>query len=85
MSSYATKWKPITKDEYFKIYSHFLVVYSSYTNTDGNDGLSYYPNMLTTWGDDSKELIKCIASKENAEQEKWDYKYYQATEWEAHE
>lgn len=83
MSSYATKWTKITKEEYFEIYSHFLLVYSSYTNPDGDDGLSFSPQMLTTWGDKEKELIKSVATKESRQQEKWDMEYFKAIEWEA--
>ena len=58
MSRLATEWEPITKEEYHAIYNDSLFVYSTYTNTDGDDGLSSQPQLYTTWGDDEKEESK---------------------------
>ena len=85
MSRYATKWKPISKEEYFEIYNGTLSVYSSYSNPDGNDGLTYTPQMLTTWGNDEKELIRHERTKENRDANDWEYKYWKALEWEVEE
>lgn len=90
MSKQATRWSAITAEEYHAIYKNWLNVYSSYTNPDGEDGLTSTPQMLTTWGDDEKELIKSEAKREKtypSEQFKvpWEYKYYKAIEWEEEE
>ncbi|RTL03791.1 hypothetical protein EKK58_12075 [Candidatus Dependentiae bacterium] len=90
MSLYATKWEQISAEEYRSIYDKGLIVYSSYTNPDGDDGISCSPQMMTTWGDDERQLIKSYATRtrEQAEDKtkwEWDYKYYKAIEWEVHE
>lgn len=90
MSKYANKWQKITVEEYRSIYNDKLKPYSSYTNPDGNDGLSSQPQMLTTWGDDEKEIIKSIARREKtypSEQHEvpWEYSYYKAIDWEEEE
>lgn len=88
MSKCATKWEPCSKEEYHKIYNDKLGVYSSYTNPDGNDGLSSQPQLFTTWGDDEKELIKCIGTRDRDYEPNtwnWDWKHWIAVEWEAEE
>lgn len=85
MSLYATKWEPVAQEEYHAIYNKDLSVYSSYTNPDGNDGLSYTPRILTTWGNKERELIKCIGTRERDFKPgtwDWDWKYWKAVEWE---
>lgn len=81
MSVYATKWCPISAEEYRKIYDGALHVYASYTNPDGDDGLTYEPQILTTWGDDEKELIKSVARRPTKHDE-WSYEHWKAVEWE---
>lgn len=84
MSLYATKWVPCTAEEYHKIYNDRLHVYASYTNHDGSDGLSYQPQIYTSWGDDEKELIRCEASRErdgNGGFTPWEYKHSIAIDW----
>lgn len=90
MSAYATRWNQISAEEYRSLYDKGLVVYSSYTNQDGDDGLSCVPQIMTTWGDDKRQLIKSYATrtKEQAEDKskwEWDYQYYKAIEWEVEE
>jgi deoxyadenosine/deoxycytidine kinase len=88
MSIYATKWKPITVEEYSAIWDESFHVYSGYTNLDGNDGLSSIPTLLTTWGDGEKELLKSVATRDrDFEPDTWDwrYKYWKAIEWEIDE
>lgn len=85
MGVYASKWEPITQGEYHAIYNNSLRVYSSYTNPDGNDGLSYQPQLFTTWGNEEKELIKYIGTRERDYPPgtwDWDWKHWKAVEWE---
>jgi len=85
MSRYATKWESCTAAEYHSVSKDTLSVYSSYTNPDGEDGISSQPQILTTWGDDEKELLRShgYRDKEDAKAGKWawDYKYWKAIEW----
>jgi len=81
MGRYATRWKRIERDEYFKIYRHSLDVYSSFTSPDGCE-LSDRPAMKTTWGDGEKELIRSEASKKSRHDKDWKYEYWKAIEWE---
>jgi hypothetical protein len=83
---YAEKWKEITAERYFEIYNNLgeqASVYSGYTNPDGDDGLSSTPQILTTWGDDKNELIKCVRRKEDREDKEWKERFWEAVEWEA--
>lgn len=87
MSKYAERWTPCTKEEYFAIYNDKLSVYSSYTNPDGNDGITYTPQMSTTWGDEERELIRSEARREKEYEGEynmnpWSYEYYKAVKWE---
>jgi len=88
---YATKWEPITQEEFHEIYKRKLNVYSGYTNPDGDDGLSSQPQLYITWGNDEKELIKCIATGERDRNKEdwpwtpWEYKHWKAIEWETEE
>lgn len=87
MARYATAWKACSKETYLTIYkSKKLALYSSYTNLDGDDGISCQPQLLTTWGDDQRELIKSHATRDkesvrDRSKFEFDYKYYIATEW----
>lgn len=88
MSLYATKWEPISQEEYHTIYNDTLSVYSTYTNPYGDDGLSSQPQLFTTWGNDEKELIKCIGTREKPippDTWDWDWKHWKAVEWEGEE
>lgn len=82
MSLYATMWEEISKEEYFSIYNDSLSVYASYTNLDGDDGLSTRPKILTSWGDEERELIKCIRTKGNRHDPEWRDEFLRAVEWE---
>ena len=78
MSKYATKWRKGTAEEYKNIYINGLQVYSTYTEDT---------EIITTWGDDDKELIKSYMTRTEEQAQdrtkwEWDYKYYIATEWE---
>lgn len=78
MSKYAIKWREGTAEEYKNIYINGLQVYSTYTEDT---------EMITTWGDDDKELIKSYMTRTEEQAQdrtkwEWNYKYYIATEWE---
>lgn len=87
MSKYATTWRQCTLEEYLKLLrKDDLSVYRGYTNPDGRDGISCTPQILTTWGDNDKELIKAhrirtIEQAQDGAKWEWDDKYYIATEW----
>ena len=74
-------YKETTKEVYREILkAHFddFSVYSSYTNYDGNDGLTSMPQVMTVWGfkDGNLGFLKAVSTKENREQREFDHKYY---------
>jgi hypothetical protein len=81
MSKYATRWEPIQREEYLATYNDSLKVYSGFTSPEGCE-LSYRPRIMTTWGDETKELIKCDRTKESRDETEWTDKYWKAVEWE---
>lgn len=88
MSKYATKWEPISRDEYYRLFKEYdssderLTVYSSYTNPDGDDGISFCPQMLTSWGTKEKELLYIRQDKDSREDIEWNWTCKKAVEWE---
>ncbi len=87
---YATKWEAITREEYLSIFDCLLKsgrasVHRTYTNPGKRGEPNSQAELLTTYADDKKDLIKSVGKVDRGIQPNawnWDYEYFKATEWE---
>ena len=76
------KWKETNKHVFHTIYlehSKDLGVFGTCTLPEGDPRLGKMnPYILTEWGfkDADEPIMKSVATKENRQQKKYDYKYY---------